>query len=557
VALEALWRAIGRFASARIASNGFSGAANELEGMAPTRFYSTLKRYYDGLELYKQVGPDAPKPLRNPARRVVEFHASHLWPGTLPDALPLETDNEALPDAIKKLWEWSNWNDRKQVFARHLALYGDAFIKIASDPEKGLVWLEVVEPRWVVSFREDPRGNIEHLRIDKPILPPLDSRPQPNIWTRTEIWDTGDSYEAKNSGGVIPTTEPTHSVHIHLQGIGASWLTLGDPTERHPLSEYGLDYVPAVHAKFQDAGDELTGGRGVGAFAPYLDLIDEANRLATRRHEMMFRYGKNLWAIRANMMDPEGNPIPAPRFQYSPEGNALGSPAVPVGEPDTMALGKDQVVRLPGNSELQSLIPNVDYGGGRDMDSDLQKEMAESMPEMIYYVTELTRNLSGVAIRLLLEGAIDRALEARGNGEAAQIAANKMGLEVAQWMELPGFESETIGTSQGGDFEHHFRAREVIPQTPEENLQNKSQEVLNALNAQKLGADTTQLLKNLGYEQAAPAGETPNRQAVLDRSRELLGVAVDGTADQKNTAPNATASVGQASNSPQANGRSS
>ena len=60
--------------------------------------YNYLRAYYlsNGLydvlrESFREIGytPEALRPLRNPAYRVVEFYAAKLWPGALPDALPI------------------------------------------------------------------------------------------------------------------------------------------------------------------------------------------------------------------------------------------------------------------------------------------------------------------------------------------------------------------------------------------------------------------------------------------------------------------------------------
>src|SRR5688572_22777452 len=101
--------------------------------------YRILRAYYVSNSLYdvlrdilrrQAIWSEALKPIKNPAYRVVEFYPSHLWPGTLPDALPIVAKKKAIVKPIQQVWTWSNWGAKKQVAARHLALYGDLFIKV-------------------------------------------------------------------------------------------------------------------------------------------------------------------------------------------------------------------------------------------------------------------------------------------------------------------------------------------------------------------------------------------------------------------------------------------
>lgn len=108
--------------------------------------YNYLRAYFLNNGLYDVlratlVGLGAPKealrPLRNPAYRVVSFYSAKLWPGVLPQALPIETDNERLIKPLQDLWQWSNWNSEKQATARSFAMYGDLFLKVATKKRRG------------------------------------------------------------------------------------------------------------------------------------------------------------------------------------------------------------------------------------------------------------------------------------------------------------------------------------------------------------------------------------------------------------------------------------
>ena len=84
----------------------------------PAELYALLRQYYFSNGLYQNlargmhdagVANPAMRGLRNPAFRVVEFYVAALWPGQLPDCLPIETKNDRIVEPIQQVWTWSNW----------------------------------------------------------------------------------------------------------------------------------------------------------------------------------------------------------------------------------------------------------------------------------------------------------------------------------------------------------------------------------------------------------------------------------------------------------------
>jgi hypothetical protein len=250
------------------------------------------------------------RPLRNPAYRVVEFYAAKIWPGMLPDALPLELldgANPAIEARIWDIWNWSNWDTRKQVLARFQAIYGNTFVKVAGEQARGQVVLQVIDPRYMVDLDLDDRDAVTYVRIDTP-MKRRDADGKEESYTYTEIWDKAADrlriWEHQRGWGSTSLPTPVLDVAITAQT--------------------GVDFVPIVHTKHKDVGEDL----GIGAFQLQTDKIDEANRQATRLHEILFRHNKPLWAAMANMVDAAGRPMPAPRLADQDSAAEEGSPAV-------------------------------------------------------------------------------------------------------------------------------------------------------------------------------------------------------------------------------------
>jgi hypothetical protein len=202
-----------------------------------------------------------------------------------------------------------------------------------------------------------------------------------------------------------------------------------------------------VHAKFQDIGDV----RGVGCLVHALDKIDEVNRMATRLHQILFRYNKPITAISANANDPTGRPLPPPKI--------IDAHGTAIGESDTLNKGDDDWISLPGVSTINQLVPQLQYGEALAILQDMMGEIEKDLPELKYYqLSENSTNLSGKAVKLLLSDAIDKVIEVRGNAETALARADAMALTMGVNYGL----FKDLGNYAAGDFEHSFTARPVI-----------------------------------------------------------------------------------------------
>ena len=399
--------------------------------------YNMLRAYYLNNGLYEvleslldNVGAPSPKlrPLRNPAFRVVEFYAAKLWPGDMPDALPIVTENDAIVEPIQQVWKWSNWGAQKQTAARWFATYGDMFLKVSTkagtDGRVRRVYIQNLEPQIVTAFDVDERNYLEYVRLD---IPQSRRKSDGKIenYTRTELW-----------------TKQQYTVWEHDKETTVDLGQLGTPIIDVPLGAFGIDFVPIVWQPFRDVGDE----RGAGAFTLSIDKIDEANRQATRLHQLLFRHNKPLWALTAGGMDANGRPLPPPRI-----GSGTGD--------ETVELDDNDIVKLPGMAELNPLIPPIAYADALAVLNAQLDEIAKDLPELAYFELRNMGELSGRAARVLLGDAIDRLNEARGNAENALARADAMALSVGQAV---GLFSPDLGTYDAGSFDHAFAKRSLF-----------------------------------------------------------------------------------------------
>lgn len=456
--------------------------------------YAALEFYYHNNGMYALLQQDlmangiwteGMMGLRNPAHRVVEFYVAKLWAGQLPAALPIVSDNTRIAEPIQQIWKWSNWGAKKQVAARYLACYGDLFIKVASSglpgaPDK--VYLQVIRPAHVTEIKADERDFLTFVRIDIPQT--LTENGRAKKVYHTEIWDKAAQFYRQWAS----------------DGPGVSIDRLGRPMVETPFANFGIDFIPIVHAKFQDIGEP----RGMGAFTHALDKIDEANRMATRLHQLLFRFNDVTWAVTANAMDAAGRPLPAPSINL--DGKTVTDDYL------TQVSTGTKVARMPGNSKLESLVPDLHYDEALSILQDMMKELEADLPEMTYFrLLDAGQDLSGKAIRYMLSGAVDKVLEARGNAESALARADAIALTMAAQLELEGFTG--IGTYEAGDFEHAFGERSVIPLSEAEKRENSEADL-------RLGASKKTVLTALGYD--ADKEMAQRKQETSDLGNKLL-----------------------------------
>jgi hypothetical protein len=450
-----------------------TAALASLPSVLPWReHYAVLRAYAENNSLYElltraayeaSLWQEPIKGFRNPAFRLIEWYAATLWPGNLPAALPIETENDRIREPIAQVWTWSNWAARKQRAARWLARDGDLFIKIVSRQNAAgqvdRVYFQLLDAACVTEFDCDERGFIQWIRLDVPQLKRENDKAKTVMLT--EVWDK--------------STE-TFRQWEHEQTADTAIGQLGVPERTEPFSVFGLSFIPVVWSPFRDVG----GDRGQAAIMPIIDKIDEANRKAARLGQMLFRSNKNTWALEGIGNDAQGRPLPPPSIgERGGNGTTSG----------TVTQGDEDFYRLPGNSKLASLVPNLDYDAYLKALQDDMREIENDAPELLYFrITELGE-LSGRALRFLLGPAIKRTEEARGNAEQALVRANQIALTLGV---AAGLFPKEIGTYEEGAFDHGFEEREVVPLSEVE-----------AAEAEKLQAATVAIERDLGISEAA------------------------------------------------------
>lgn len=444
--------------------------------------YAVLRAYYLNNGLYRELQAQAVdlgldgadlRSLRNPAQQIVEFWATHLCPGDLPEGLPILA-GESVPNAdrlmaaIHQVWAWSNWSARKQVAARWLAMLGDTFVKVAVNDTQDRVYFDLIDPGYVTDFETDVRGYLTWIKIDVPQAE-RQSDGTYRWYLHTEVWDKSTQ---------------TYRRWAQATSIQQPLDKLGEPDDERSFVQMGCaDFIPIRHIKFRDVGYL----RGVGAYTLLLEKIDEVNRKATNAGRALYRAPDETWAI-TGQTQTNGGLVPILRIEK--DGTVEGSGPVTV--------GRSRFLSLPPGHDVKAIVPQIQFSALLDgVLHDLQ-DLQHDAPEMLFWDTASGGGTeSGTARRMKLAPAITRVEEVRGTFEAAQADLDMMAVTIAQNQGIAGFDN--LGDYRQGALEHTFKKREVIPQTDDEKAQAELQWATAANSWASAGMPLGEILRRGGY----------------------------------------------------------
>lgn len=420
--------------------------------------YALLRAIYYANDLYGELGEKwlaegekraSIKELRTIQAALVEAYVALVMPGNLPDALPIvfDADNpkaDAIRDAIHQVWDWSNWGQRKQLYIRHQAMLGNAFLYVASRPgpdgeTADRVYFHLTEPEHVTDLDTDERGYLTYIRTDvltRDRVSITDDGPNDPYVVTTEWWKARDLYREWRT--------PLSSYNPSRLGVPVADDSMRDT--------YGIDFVPYVHAKHRDVGDTY----GVAPIMTALEKQHELNRKATAFSQQMYRHGKPDMVLQGAGGQTAG--------VYQPPPSIRGQTA------DSIEIDGETLWTVPPGYTIGHLIANVNYTAHMEgIDQDMEHLATSDLPELHWYrLSQSGSDASGRALQTLLKPAIAKIEEARGNAETALARADAMALTIAQVAKLPGFGVNEIGTYEEGAYAHRYAQRDVVPMTESE-----------------------------------------------------------------------------------------
>lgn len=344
------------------------------------------------------------------------------------------------------------------------------------------VYSDIIDPKYVTDFKSDNRGYLTQIRIDIPQIDDEDKQ-----YTYVEYWDKKNNYWA---------------IWHNYDLSNATLDQLGGPIDYGFISDWRIDFIPIVHIKFSDTGKEL----GHSCVEHAVSKIDEANRQSTRLHELLFRNNKSTWVVNSNKVDTKTG-----KFQPAPLLNN--------GNPE---LKDNQILYMPGMSDIKSLIPDIRYDSALQILNAMMDEIANDLPEIRYF--DVSENTSGKAIRLMLGSAIDRATEAQSNLIAGLERLDEMALTLGSNLNI----FSGLGTYENGDFDHQIVVDEMFPLEKDEvaiMINNFTQGGLALATSLKIAGYSDEFIQSaLAEKQAQDSQSITNDQTRFNAGAINLGV---------------------------------
>jgi hypothetical protein len=408
--------------------------------------FDRLDIFYSNNSLYDAAGSVARdddewleviKPLRNPTHRAIDFFATKLCMGK-PKVLVASKSKPVL-DAIEQVNKWSGFASNKRAWLRRDALYGNLFIKTTFNGKR--IVKTALDTRNVTDFEADERGCLNWIRIDVPMEDGL---------MFTEYWTKEDGFN-----GYVATW-------VHRGDRERKLEHLGDAKTFNYLYEFGIDFIPIVHVKFINTGDKWGKPRTDHA----IEKIEEADRKMTNLSEMVFQ--SDAWLFLRNSTMPDGKLKPA------------GTITKPTDQ-EAMRWSRFKVFKAQGYDEAK--LSFLDYAWTQFqaiVGADLE-ELQQDLPELRYY-TLRENELSGIAMRTLLAGALDVAREAEEAFITGDTRSNEIALTMGQYYGL----FNGLGTFENGDFEHDLQFEEIVPVTTASESATTLQTLMNSLGRENL-----------------------------------------------------------------------
>jgi hypothetical protein len=383
---------------------------------------SWAKRYKTDYGLYRWI-----RNVYNPAYRLGEFWKSHLWGGSLAAALPIETENENLIEAIETVRRWSNLQVKKDIITLYGCIFGDVFIQVVDDAEKEKVYLEIVHPGTVKEVELDPFGNIKAYTIEEERESPI-NKTQRVVYQEQVVRD-GDEvvYQTFLDDKLFDWT-----------GNGFAWST-----------PYG--FVPLVMIKHNDVGLDW-GWSELQALRSRIHEIDD-------QVSILDDYIRKLVAS-PNLLAGVNAPSSTPTLSRT---MLTGSAEV-----ENPYSGRDEVPNIyaPAGATSTPLVTELDVANVTEHISNLLQDIEENAPELRLSKAdrEGSGEKSGKAIREARRLTEGKVVQRRINYDDALVRAQQMAVAIGGFQNyFDGFGLDSFGA---GALDHTIGERDVFAIDP-------------------------------------------------------------------------------------------
>lgn len=381
------------------------------------------------LKLYRHI-----RGIYNPVHRLVKLEVAKTygggidWSGDLRGgAIPIDSDNPDLTEAIKTLLKWSNFGTEKGPYVHQGAKVGDSFLKIVDDVDRKRVRMEVLSPYKVRDVRFNEVGDIKWIAIQ---------------YYKTD--NEGKDYIFREE---IDTNEFRYWEEYKLSDFDFGSKRSPDVTNPNPYGFVPVRHVPHI----KESGSRF----GRPSFNGSLGKIVQLNDIAAPVHDAVRLSVNPLYVLKGSTMPDNTDDATRARDEMK-----------------TISISKD--------SDLTALSPTLDIIAGLAAMDKLIGEIERDMPQLsLQRIRESGGDASGVSIENSYSDASDLLVEIQGSYDEGLTRALQMAISVGAFRGYDQFKMfDAIKSYERGELDFYIKERPVfsdrLPQERRIQLLNES-----------------------------------------------------------------------------------
>jgi len=401
-------------------------------------FYSLLyhNKVFTALERYRRQHLKErglyrfTRPIYNPILRLVELEAAKAYGGALDwddfshGAIPLQNADDRVIEAVRQVFKWSNWGQRKSLYGRNCSRFGDAVINITTDFFSQKVRLELLHPGVIKKAETGPTGFVKSVVIEYDRQEKEDEKP----WRYTLEIDE-DRFATYKDG------EP---FAFHADPFGRLTAEWENP--------YG--FVPLVLAQSMDIGE----GWGATSFHASIEKIEEANDLASVLHDQVRKA------------------VTAPYYLAGVTSlDQIKEDVATVGDEDAEdeegeeARSSVPVILGPEGSTAQILVANINIADSLQTLERLLDEIEDDIPQLsLNHMRRQGGDLTYPGVTTAYDDAISRIQEFRANVDGGLLRALQMAISIGAYHRFEGFRPFSLDSYRQGVLDFQIGERPVV-----------------------------------------------------------------------------------------------
>lgn len=410
--------------------------------------------------------------LYNPANRIGNFYAAHLWGGPLSAtaamewAIPIATESEELRASVAHLWKQSNFASLKDVITLRGSIEGDIVARVNDNVKKEVVTLERLDPGTVVALALDSLGNCKGYTIEE-------ARPDPSNKARTVTY----TEEVSRDGDYVKyATFLNNKPYAWAEDQPAEW-------------EVPYGFVPLVHWAHSNVGLDF----GWSELHPMRSKVMECDDLATMISDQIRKAVNPLWLMKGM----KATTLTTTGAQRDETGGADSRPAP--GREELKAIWD-----VPKDADAKAMLANLNLKDALQHLDGLLKELERDYPELQTDIWA-TGATSGRALRVARQRVEAKVLQRREGYDAGLVKLQMMAVAIGGYRGYEGYSGFDLDSYAKGDLDHTIAPRPVFTPDPMDAVEISQAQWAAAKVAVEAGADLAGYLKSQGLDDEAIA----------------------------------------------------